>query len=329
VLRAFRNNDPDGNGKKDTYGFTTAGNGTSPSLEWPEWIKNGLTYALFVENNKFIDMQSDLRFEKVADDIVQLIKEDLVDPDWFLNKGPQVEDKAIQGKVGVVLGNSKNFAYDSNPQSIQVRSKAINPKAEWQPFVPFVDTPLATSNLPGSPFLIPKTTAEKSPEKVARIIEILDWLSSQEGFLLTHYGLEGKHYKKDGNNISLLQDAITNDIIKQGDFLKIWDFFTPNTPETFGLTVVDPNETDRDRGINKFLLSIPVRDNIGTNVTPPTGFDLAAFRSKMREYQVKLIMDEKSGKNYPKYYQELMTVYGGEKMFKAYEEQMKAVGMIK
>jgi putative aldouronate transport system substrate-binding protein len=84
VLQAFTFNDPNGNGKKDTYGFTTPGTGTSISTDWPENVKN-LDYV----------------------------------------------DKAVQGNAGIVLGNTADFTYDSNPNSLQSRSKAVNGEANW------------------------------------------------------------------------------------------------------------------------------------------------------------------------------------------------------
>src|SRR5690606_7099573 len=42
VMKAFVENDPDGNGKKDTFGMTAAGNGTSISRDFPEFYEAGL-----------------------------------------------------------------------------------------------------------------------------------------------------------------------------------------------------------------------------------------------------------------------------------------------
>ncbi|MDF2668249.1 MAG: hypothetical protein K0R67_555 [Paenibacillus sp.] len=329
VLRAFTNDDPDGDGKKNTYGFSLSGNGTAIGLDWPEYIKNGLTLALFVENNQFIDMQSDIRVQQVVEDIMKVTKEGLVDPDYFLNKGVQHVDKATQGKVGIVLGGTKDFAYDSNPQSLQTRSKAINQQADWVPFTPLGKTPLQTATLPGSPFLFSKVAAEKSPEKVKRIVEILDWLASEEGFLLTHYGIEGKHYTKNGNTITLNNAAYDADIVKQGNFLDIWSFFTPSSPEVLGLKLIDPRETERDRSIETFIRSIPTRASVGTNLVPPPGVDLAAFRTRMNELIVKMMFDDKSAAKWPEYREELLNKYNGKKMFDAYTEQIKAAGIIK
>ncbi len=321
VLRAFRNNDPDGNGKKDTYGFTLAAGGDGVTLSWPEYQKNGLIYPSFQDGDRFVDMQMDLRFEQVANDVVKLIKEDLIDPDWFLSKAPSHIDRAAQGKVGVVQGSGKTFAFDSQPDSLQSKTKLLNPNANWVAFNPFGDKPLAVTNWPGNPFLFPKNAAEKSPEKIKKIVEILDWLAGEEGFLLTHYGVEGKHYTRQGNKISLKPEAYKSDITEKGDFLQIWGFFTPDTPDVYGLEVINPNETEHDRQVLKTVLDIPVLFNVGANVVPPKGFDLGTFRKKARELQTKLILDDKSGAKWPQYREILLTEYKGNELFAEYAKQ--------
>ncbi|WP_127585610.1 extracellular solute-binding protein [Paenibacillus koleovorans] len=329
VLKAFTENDPDGNGKKDTYGFTTAGGGTSLSLDWPEWIKNGLTYPSFAENNKYIDMQTDARVQQVVDDIVKVIGEGVIDPDWFLNKAANVLDKAVPGRVGVVIGNTKDFAYDSMSQSLQSKSKAINPNANWVAFNPLGNVALRTAPSAGSPILFSKSAAEKNPEKLKRAVMVLDWLAGEEGYLLTHYGVEGKHYTRKGNVITLNIEARDTDITKKGDFLEIWNFFAPYTPEVFGLQVIDPRESDRDRELYKFITSIPVRPNVGAGLAPPEGVDLGAFRARQNELHVKMVLEEKSGKNWPIYREEVLNKYKGKLIFDAYETQMRAAGLIK
>lgn len=303
--------------------------GSSIGLEWPEFIKNGLTFASFIEDNKFVDMQTDPRIKQVVDDILKVMNEGLVDPDWFLNKGTNSYDNAVQGKVGIVLSNDKAFAYDSNPASLQNDSKALNPKADWEPFNPLGQTALRTAPLPGPPVLFSKKTADKDPEKIKRAVQILDWLASEEGFLMTHYGIEGKQYTRSGNTITLNPQAYQEDIGKKGNFLDIWQFFTPATPEALGLEVIDPGETDRDREIYKFVTSIPVRNNIGTFIAVPEGIDLGAFRGRQNELQVKMVLEEKSGAKWPEYREEIMTKYKGKMLFDAYEDQIRAAGGIK
>ncbi|QNK57228.1 extracellular solute-binding protein [Paenibacillus sp. PAMC21692] len=326
ALRQFRNNDPDQNSKKDTYGFTTAGNGEALGLEWPEYLNNGLPFPRNIENNVFKDMQVNPEIQFVIDDIVQLIEEDLIDPDWYLNKAPQHIEKAIQGRAGVVMGTTLNFAYDSNPDGIQARTKQLFPDAEWVPMNLFPDMNQAVKPNPGNPFLFSKKAADRHPEQVERTVAILDWLAGEEGYVLTHYGQEGVHYNRAGNEITLDIDAYTKGIIQKGNFLSIWQFSTPvEAPEQFGLTVIDPRMTDRDREIKDYFQTIKLIENEGVSYIAPEGFDLAAFRKRQRELQSKAVLEDKSGNNWPAYYEELLTTYKGQQLFDKYSETLKAV----
>lgn len=324
ALRAFTFRDPDGNGFADTYGFTTAGNGTSISLEWPEYIRNGLLYPAYYEEGKLVDMQTDIRVGQTVTDIAKVINEGLVDPDWFMNSPEQQLNKAIQGKAGVVLGDSADFALDSNPNSLQTRSRSINPSAEWVPFNPFGNTPLRVAVSAGYPFVFSNNTAGAEPNKLMKTASILDWLSGEEGFLLTHYGVEGKHYTREGNRITLLPAEIVKNEKDHGDFLKIWSFFTPDAPEVLGLTVIDPRLTERDKTIIQALAAIPTHEGVGTTLTPPFTVNVETMRARQNELQLKMLFSEKSGERWPAYRQELMTLYNGDVIMKHYVDKIKA-----
>ncbi|MGE7823987.1 extracellular solute-binding protein [Paenibacillus sp. NPDC093718] len=333
VIRAFTFDDPDQNGKNDTYGLTAAGNGNTLSFDFPHWIQNGLIGAFMIRDNQLVDVQSDLAVQHVIQGIKDMMAEGTVDPDWFLLKGTEHEDKAVGGKAGIIVGGNMTFAFDSNPVSIQNKSKAVNPKANWMPFHPFADSGTWTHNLPESPFMFARKTAEESPEKLERMAQIIDWMSSEEGFLLINYGLEGTHYTRSGSTITVNQanvDALQKDVVEQGNFQLIYRFFYSNNPENdvLGLEVVDERMTERDREIIATIQSYKLQPSIGTNVAPPPGFNLADFRKKMKELQVQILFDEPDASNWPKYHEELMSEYGGQSMIDTYTEQIKAAGVI-
>ena len=334
VMHAFTFDDPDGNGRKDTYGLTAVGNGDTLSFDFPQWIENGLIGAFMVRDNKIVDVQSDLAVGQVLQGVKDMMKEGTVDPDWFLLKGSEHIDKAVGGKAGIVVGGSKSFAFDSVPTSIQNKTLAINPKANWMPFHPFAETGTWTENLPETPFLFSRQTVEKEPEKIERIVQILDWMASEEGFLLINYGEEGKHYTRSDKTITISQsnmDAYTKDVVEQGDFPRVYRFFYAQNPEykPLGLDIVDERLSERDNQITQTIQSYKLIPSIGTNVAPPAGFNLADFRKKMKEYQVRILFDEPDASNWPKYQEELLTKYGGQQMIETYTEQIKAAGIIK
>lgn len=324
TLQAFTFSDPDGNGKNDTYGFITSGEGEGLSTDWPEYVKNGLLYPAYYDGDKLVDMQMDEGVGDVVDDILKIVNAHVVEPDWFLNKRSDAVDKAVRGKVGIVLGTTADFAYDSNPNSLQTRSKAINPHAEWIPFNPFGDEPLQAAVAPGVPFVFSNNAAGLNPDKLKRVAAILDWLCGEEGFLLSHYGLEGEHYTRQGDTITLIPSAFENDIVKKGRFLDIWSFFTPNSPLTLGLKVIDPRMTARDEAIARTIAGIPVREGVGTTLTPPLSISAETMRDKQNELQVRMLFTDKSGENWPDYRKEIMQNYNGDEIFKQYELKIRA-----
>lgn len=322
VMQAFTNDDPDGNGKKDTYGFTAFGNGTNMSLEFPTYVKNGLFGDFNIVGDEFIDTRTDLKMQQVLEDTKALIGSGVVDPDWLLNKNGQQIEKAVQGKVGIILGFGKNLAFDKNPEGLQMKTKEVtgNQDANWMPFDPFAETGTYIDPVPGNPFLL---SSKSSDEAISRSVEILDWLAGEEGFLLTHYGREGTEYTRDGTTITLNQDAIKSNITDNGNFLSVYNWFTPiSGPEEFGIVVADPNVTDRDRAIVETITSYKIVPSVGTSMVVKEGMDLGALRARMNELQVKIIYDEKDASNWPKYREELMTKYGGKEIFEFYAEQV-------
>ncbi|MGI2294664.1 extracellular solute-binding protein [Paenibacillus sp. GXUN7292] len=329
VLKAFTFNDPDGNKKNDTYGFSVSAGGNGMPWDFPQWYNNGLFQATVVgeQDHMYHDNGSDPLAGKVVDEVLEWLDAGIVDPDWFLNKGMAHIDKAAQGKIGVVVGVDRNFAFDSNPTGLQAKTKSIIPGAEWVPFNPIPEKPQWREGVAASAFLFAKTAADTSPEKVKRSIEILDWLASEEGFLMTHYGLEGKHYTRDGNKITLNEDAYQKDIVDKGNFLDVYQFFTPDEANVLGLEIIEPSMSDRDREIVA-TISTYLHDTYykGVNTSPPAGFNLADFRTKMYEYHQKMLFDDKSGSNWPQYREDLMTRYGGRKLFQAYVEQIRKAG---
>ncbi|MDF2651907.1 MAG: transporter substrate-binding protein [Paenibacillus sp.] len=327
VMKAFTFNDPDGNGKNDTYGFTTAGNGTAVSRSFPEWFKYGFGAGFYIdENNNFIDTGSNLRTGQILDDIRKTVDMKIVDPDWFLNKAGQDLDKVYQGKVGIFYSAARDAGFDNAVNSVKKKTKDLlkDDKIDFVPFHIAGNTPVSYEALPGTPFMIGAKTPEN---KIVRTLEIMDWLASEEGFLLTHYGQEGVHYKKEGNKITLIPDAYKKDIVDNGNFLSIYSsIMAPGIIDLspIGLERIDPNETDHDRKIldsfksNKYYL-------LGTNVAPPPGLDIGSFRTEQNKLHVKLMFDDKNATNWPKYHEELMVKYKGKEIFGAYGEQVTAV----
>ncbi|MGO4546278.1 extracellular solute-binding protein [Paenibacillus sp. 2TAB23] len=326
VMRQFTNNDPDGNNKKDTYGFSTSGNGASIPLEFPQWLANGFVADFQIANGSFVDNRTDLGVQKVIEDIIAISNEGILDPDWFLSKSPGHLDKAAQGKIGMFFSGDQNAALEGVPNSIQSRTKAINPEADWQPFNPFPDKPAIWKyGVPEASIMVGKTVAEQKPENVIRSFEILNWLTGEEGYLLTHYGQEGRHYTKNGNTITLIPEAYDADIANAGNWLGIYRFFTPEEPSVLGFEVIDPRISPRDQAVSKTVASFPKHDALPPiTLAPPEGMNIGDLRKEMNKLHIKMIFEDKSAANWPKYRETLMTTFKGKDIFQGYTDQINA-----
>ncbi|MGG1515628.1 extracellular solute-binding protein [Paenibacillus oryzisoli] len=197
VTTAFANNDPDGNGKKDTYGYTAYGSVFGADYWGLMTSFLGFIYPEeYIKNGK---LQGGFTAPAVRDYLTymnQLMKNGGLDPDLAVNDATRKEQKIVQGQVGI-------FQYQNGyPTDIINKAKQLNPKAEFV-YLPPVTGPA------GKGFTSPKSgvtriygvtaKAGKDPEKLKRIVEITNWMNGGEGEQLALYGEEGvNHIKENG-----------------------------------------------------------------------------------------------------------------------------------
>ncbi|SDS86237.1 carbohydrate ABC transporter substrate-binding protein, CUT1 family [Paenibacillaceae bacterium GAS479] len=212
VAKAFTENDPDGNGKKDTYGYTSSSGGV--------WWQ----YPIF---NAF-DASSD-RFKKTADGkfepevispgmeqavsfLNKMYNEKILDPDFMLNTDEQKFEKFITGKTGMIINNLNSTFYTDITNKFLKAYPDKDPKSIFT----WVGTLKGTNGKQrmdgGSNFwLQTSVNANMSDEKKKKALELLNYLLSDEGQDLMLNGIEGVHYKVvDGKKVPN-KDAIEKD----------------------------------------------------------------------------------------------------------------------
>lgn len=187
VCRAFANNDPDGNGKKDTYGFTTEDDIWYLHTEfiktcWNLSIHNGVADIDGVYRPRYmmkglLDYMTFLR---------TMYGEGLLDPEFFTNKGAMYQEKFLQGRVGII-GADKNDGI----KFVMEKKVPLNKYSYYGPLAlkkgakgKFIVPP---SNW--CAFLIPANT-----KKMDYVLKFLDFANSEEGFKLFQIGIKGIHY---------------------------------------------------------------------------------------------------------------------------------------
>jgi putative aldouronate transport system substrate-binding protein len=201
VAKAFAENDPDGNGKKDTYGFSGSGFGGFTPLFAPYGVTPKENFL--VKDGKLTCTLYEDGYKDAIAEINKFVTAGALDPDFLINTGSNVTDKAVQGKVGIIWSTWANMLKDDQVAN----EKAVNPNATWVqvdaltgPAGKYVET-VDISNSPAI-YSIPKSL-EKNPAKLQRVFDLLNYVSSEEGNRLVDFGVEGRHYNvTDGKVVS-------------------------------------------------------------------------------------------------------------------------------
>lgn len=205
VMRKFRNNDPDGNGVKDTYSISPAGS----YFYWsPLYHAFGVTpdYDLD-ENNTPTYMYNQDNFRTYLKWINGLYQEGLIDPNFNSNT-PNQEDrnKFYNGQVGILITNGEAHVDWVIPgvEKVQGKNKVCIGTA-----------PIGTANLGkegvggfsdwggwwGGYSIVKHMDSnyDYDYESAYASLDLLEYLYSQEGGLLRSYGIKNDHWEYDEN----------------------------------------------------------------------------------------------------------------------------------
>ncbi|MBT2755776.1 extracellular solute-binding protein [Mesobacillus foraminis] len=189
VLKAFKNEDPDGNGKNDTTGIVSDKAGVAWDMmqiwfgapnKWGVDANGGL-----VPDFKTEEYMEALKFFR------ELYSEGLIDEDFAVVD--EASPEIVNGVGGVYFGVAdeghriaeKIVAIDpKNTDSIDVFSQIEGPEG--------IHT-LPTSGYSGM-LAISKTNV-KTEKELKKVLTFLDKLNDEKGQILGYNGIEGKHYE--------------------------------------------------------------------------------------------------------------------------------------
>ena len=197
VMYAFTYNDPDGNGKDDTYGYGAFVESYMNYEAYPGRRFEPLMGAFGVEGT--FNMSADNFGLKVKDpayyDFMVFMKKCLdagvIDPNWQAYKKDDFRAAWKQGKFGIFREQNSAYANTNN-------YKPFDDNFPEGGFI-VVDAPIGPNGKQSvgpavEGFRIFAINADCSPEKHAKIVEMFEWMSYGEGYMLCGYGIEGKTY---------------------------------------------------------------------------------------------------------------------------------------
>lgn len=214
VMRAFTFNDPDGNGRNDTWGYgafveTNAQLKGYPGARlWPImgafgveglWSFEADTAGLSIYKPEFYDFMQYM---------MQMINEGVIDPNWLTYKKDDFRAAWKQGRFGMMYEQNAAYASTSNYAPFDKNF----PDGEWIVIDPPAgpDGKASVGAFDQNYRIYAVSQKAVNNGKLDKICEMLEWMSSDEGYHLLGWGQEGVNYVLDESGIPVAGDLGDN-----------------------------------------------------------------------------------------------------------------------
>jgi len=202
VAKAFTEQDPDGNGKNDTYGFggflNGQGFGTRFDFIFGAYGVPGMWN--FIDPDNFGLNVRNEKYPEAVTYFKSLVDAKVIDPDWPTLTRDDFRARWKQGQFGIMW---EDFAALTNKSNYTPFDENF-PDAEWIPVAapvgPDGDAYYGVFTGRGNIFAVSQKAADAGKgEAIARLLE---WMAT-DGYYLLGFGQEGVNYVLDANgNIS-------------------------------------------------------------------------------------------------------------------------------
>ncbi|MGG4035946.1 extracellular solute-binding protein [Paenibacillus cisolokensis] len=213
VMKAFVEDDPDGNGKRDTVAFAGQVNasdmGTLARFE-QFFTKSTGEWALRDGELVFTALLPETR--EALEYLNRAYHDGLIPADFASLKLTQVKDMFKAGTAGIIVEKAGTM------QEYYEALKAADPNFEFMNLLPIVQIDGYNPKGPGFAGInaIPRSVPE---EKLKAILQMInDWME-EDVFLLHSQGIEGVHHKVENGEIVIDSEKVLADGI--GDFNQI------------------------------------------------------------------------------------------------------------
>ncbi|CAM4017775.1 ABC transporter substrate-binding protein [Paenibacillus alkaliterrae] len=203
ILKAFTFDDPDGNGKDDTYGILPANN----NMNWAASLMGAFGIAKgynFIENDKLVITEISQKYKEFLKLMAKWYDMGLIDPEFTTLDEKLGWEKYKQGKIGYYIAQPAYIAMDDwakgrAPQNIV---ESPDSTAKVLATAPEIGTDgqqglgayLPVTNLADS-FYISKEVTDK---QLTRILQIFDYINFDDEARWTLYGEVGVHSDWEG-----------------------------------------------------------------------------------------------------------------------------------
>lgn len=327
VMKAFTFNDPDGNGKHDTYGFVAGvgKDGELGTLNWEMifWMYGVQPNTPDIIDGKLVFGSTDPRMKDAIAFIRQMIEAKVVDPDWVsINDSTAINKKMYAGKSGFIPNDWRRMEPGDQAQMQEVGGEIpdwiIIPPAKG----PYGDQRIGVRNHPGNGWAI-SANAAKDSEKIKRTMALLDyWYGDEEAYPYFAYGIKGIQW--DMANGSPQRLAVTKEQEEQLKWTANW-FLPRRVDDAIYFNFKNP-QTNEFQQINLQY----IKDNpIAPKLVPNPDDTLSNDRKKyINETLLRFMIGKEPLENWDAYVETLNTKFEYKKYTDYVTAQAKSLGLI-
>ena len=193
VMRAFKTQDPDGDGEANTWGLSGAGlSYLSPFMG---------AFGASSEDDFFLNDDGTIETNAISENYRSALRylrdiyaEGLIDPEMFISDVSQAYTKWGRGEMGVWP------CWWSHPGNAYLRYdfEALQPDAQVEIILPPVGADGKSGSLNAALFRSVVGVSYKcDEEKINAALRLLDWQATDIGFLTVEFGVEGEFFTYD------------------------------------------------------------------------------------------------------------------------------------
>ncbi|WP_167859608.1 extracellular solute-binding protein [Paenibacillus cymbidii] len=313
MLIAFTDKDPDGNGKKDTYGLTGNGLGAFSGLFSAFGTADPGQYMIV--DNKVVYSTTAPQMKEALAFIAELVALKVVDPEIMANQGTKDREKAIKGQAGALYRHWGDMGKTAQVEEY----KSINPKAEWVQLDALTGPGGKLQGIwdkgqtPGRVAL--SKSLEKNPDKLNKVLEYLNYITDPgKGQTLVNYGIEGTNYKVENGKI-VVTNAANYSILHQ---------LTRRNEQEY-LSTKFPAESP----LIKFAVNQPRISVYKEFVSPPSGVVVEDKTRYETEELTKFIYGTRPLSQFDDFVKTLNDTYKLPLYLQQAEKDLKAAGVLK
>ncbi|WP_197479954.1 extracellular solute-binding protein [Paenibacillus swuensis] len=325
VMKAFTFDDPDGNGKADTYGFAgglTKEGKLDSGLEYLFWMFGVSPEGMDVVDGKVTVNNVDPRMKDALAYINRMVKEKVIDPDWVtINMRSQLDEKMNKGKVGVVVADWRRMEPDGQKLMQELGGEVPDWIQIAPPKGPNGDQILSLDVFQNGQWVISKKAAE-DPDKVKRLLELLQYMyTDKEIYPWLAYGVKDVTWTQTGDQV-----AVTDKFVDKAYSWTRHYAFVRRANDTVYFNFKNEN-TSKNLELNQKYLK---PNNVIPFLVPDPEDTIAADRTKyMREMMLKFITGKEPLTNWDAFVQTVNEKFQLNKLIEINTKQLQEQGILK